>query len=149
MTSHLTSKSEREPRPFGVWLASGYAILFAAFMPLFTRLWALTFPPNAGFEAITLPHLLFIAGMSLTIAVLACYTWKGNNNARIALLIFITLHYGLIAFDNASWLSANAGDPDFISMFFMRMARAIIVPAIFIWYFTEPEVKCFFGSRPQ
>jgi len=31
-------------------------------------------------------------------------------------------------------------------MFFMRMARGIVVPAIFIWYFTESEVKRFYQA---
>jgi hypothetical protein len=33
-----------------------------------------------------------------------------------------------------------------MDMFFMRMARGITVPAIFIWYFTEPAIKAFYRA---
>jgi hypothetical protein len=146
MTSRSASKIARESRPFGVTLAAGYALLFAAFMPLFTLLWSLTFPPGSGFAPVTLPHLLHTAGMSLTIAFAAVLAWRGNNRARIALVILIAVFYGLIAFENGHLLSANWSDPDMIGMFFMRMSRAIFIPAVFIWYFTEAEVKHFYDA---
>jgi hypothetical protein len=145
MSSRSFSDQGRPPRPFGVWLAAGYALLFTAFMPLFTRLWSLTFPPGSGFESLTLPHLLHTAGMSITIAIAAVLAWRGNNRARVALVLLITLYYGLIAFENGSLLSANWNDSEVIGMFFMRMSRGIFIPAVFIWYFTEEDVKHFYG----
>lgn len=144
MSSRSLQQAGRPTRPFGVWLATGYAILFTAFMPLFTHLWALTFPPNAGFDNITPLHLLLTAGISIVMTIIAVQAWRGHNRARIALLILVTLYYGLIAYENGIWLTANMNNADLVSMFFMRMARGIVVPAIFIWYFTEPEIKRFY-----
>jgi hypothetical protein len=146
MSSCFSAHAGRPSRPFGIWLAAGYAVLFAAFMPLFTHLWALTFPPHSGFEEITLPHLLHTAGMSLSIAFFAILAWRGNNRGRIALLVLLTVYYAMIAFENSIWLSANVNNPDLMDMFFMRMARAITVPAIFVWYFTEPGIKAFYHA---
>ena len=146
MSSRSLQHGNGPIRPFGVWLATGYAIIFTAFMPLFTHVWALTFPSNSGFEEITPLHLLLTAGVSIVMTIIAVQAWRGHNRARITLVILISLYYGLIAFENGSWLSANLNNADLVGMFFMRMARGIVVPAIFIWYFTEPEVKRFYQA---
>ena len=105
MSSRSSQHAGHSARPLGVWLATGYAIVFAAFMPLFTHLWALTFPPNSGFEEITPFHLFLTAGISLLITAVAVLAWRGHNHARITLVIIITLYYWLIAFENGIWYS--------------------------------------------
>lgn len=134
-------------RPNGVWILTIYAIVFAGVLPIIATVYLMVSgvsPTEFGSSTTSL-----IVGILLGIGVIvsAIGAWKGNNKARIALMILITLHYVLIAINNANILSApNTIPSELQARMRGRVFRGFLYPAIYIWYFLRAETRKFYVS---
>jgi type IV secretory pathway VirB2 component (pilin) len=141
ISTMTTEPSPTPKRPLGVWLLTIYAVLTGAIMQLFAL-------AAAGFIGLELSAggVLFTLTLALSIVFAAFGAWRGSNKARIALLVLITLHYVVIAINNALLLfdgTATGNDVRFIG----RILRGFLYPALYIWYFGRRETMQFYIAQ--
>jgi hypothetical protein len=140
-SSALMSRyGSRVPRPFGVWLLTLYAIIAAGVMPL------VMLAVQSGTTDVSPLQMAFSGILAVAIIVAGGGAWAGNRGAMLALLVLITLHYGLMGLQFLLlYLSGEATQPD--SLVLGRAARGILYPLVYIWYFNTGRAKAFYG-RP-
>jgi hypothetical protein len=132
-------------RPVGVWILAIYAFLFAGLFPLVVEV-IFIFSGNIGASAL-LQTILLSMPISLGNVFASIFTWKGNNTSRIILMICVTLHYGLVAWNNGSILLSGQYSPELSVILLARILRGFVFPAIYILYFSLSTTRKFFQKR--
>jgi hypothetical protein len=130
----------KPPRPLGVWVLTVYAAIFAGLAPLLLETYFLA-TGSAGFNPYS---LVFSIVVNAAVVYLAVRTWQGNNFARKLFIIFVTINYVLVGLNNLAALNAGPLSPDEQMTFIARIARGVLFPAIYIWYFNRRETKKFY-----
>lgn len=128
-------------RPIGVWVLTIYALIVAGILPLFLEIYLLVSGEAAGNEFVTFLSILISIGV-ITSAIGA---WKGNDTARKSLLVFVTLHYVLVAISNTLLInSGQVPEGDQIRTW-GRVLRGFLYSGVYIWYFTRDTTKEFYN----
>ena len=83
--------------------------------------------------------------MSIGVITSAIGAWKGNEKARKSLLIFVTLHYVLIAINNYFLINSGQVPDDEQTRLWGRVFRGFLYPAVYIWYFNKYTTKEFYN----
>ena len=132
-------------RPLGVWILTGYAIVFTGLGPVIVAVMLLASGEARAAGLGPIDWLLpLVLGICVTVAAIGA--WRGNNRARIALVVLVTIHYVLIAINNLLFLgSGSIPDTRQVTMW-GRVVRGVLYPAVYIWYFRRWETKEFYES---
>lgn len=136
----------RPQRPLAIWFITIYLGLFAGLFPAGLALFlALSQDAQSasGFGAL---DFLFALILGLVVMVTAFGTWKGDNRARIAFLIAITIHYTFLIYQNyqltrlasQGWLEGSVE-----LKAWGRVVRGLLWIALSWWYLTRGRVKAF------
>lgn len=132
---------QKAARPIGVWILTIYALIFAGIAPLLLSVFLLMSGNAAGNEISILLSLPFSIGV-ITSAVGA---WKGSEKARKSLLIFVTLHYALVALNNYLLINSGQVPDEEQTRLWGRVLRGFIYPAVYLWYFNKYTTKEFYN----
>jgi hypothetical protein len=133
---HPPTDTRTKPvRPLGVWILTIYAALFAGLVPLAAAVALFLLGSMAGAPGSSIASLLLTLVLCTGIVAAAIGTWQGHNRSRQALLILITAYYVLVAVNNAFLLSDQGASQSAQLRMIGRMARGILFPAVYIWYF--------------
>ena len=136
-------------RPLGVWILTGYAILFAGLGPVIAAVMLLILGDEGQAAGLGPIDWLLPLVLGICVTVAAIGAWRGSNRARIALVVLVTVHYVLIAINNLLWLGAGSV-PDAQQVTALgRVVRGVLYPAVYIWYFRRLETKEFYESAEQ
>ena len=135
-------------RPLGVWILTGYALLFVGLAPIATAvvLYASSEAQAAGLGIVDL-LLPLVLGICTTIAAIGA--WRGNNKARIALVVLVTINYVLIAINNLLMLSSGPIPESQQISAWGRVIRGVLYPAVYFWYFRRAETREYYESVEQ
>lgn len=130
----LSITTEKPKRPIGVWLLTGYALIFAGVLPLFGSLASL----SRGLSA--------IIGVLMSIAIILCSvgTWQGKDLPRKLLQSLIILGYGTTAWISFLAISAGKVAPGEINHQWSLVIRGVLFIVIYVWYFNRSATKEFF-----
>lgn len=79
------------------------------------------------------------------VIVTAIGAWRGNDKARKSLLVFVTLHYALIALNNYWMIRSGAVPDEEQTRLWGRVLRGFLYPAVYIWYFNRRTTKAFYN----
>jgi hypothetical protein len=121
--------------------------LFAGALPLVSVLvWFFSEPAQSVLE-ISLFDLVLSTVLGLSIIVSAVGAWRGNKRARIAFLILVTLHYGILACNNLEIALSGLVDESRQLRAWTRMCRNIVWIGICWWYFSSKRAKPFYGGE--
>jgi hypothetical protein len=137
----------RPERPLGVSLLTILDGLLAGFMPALAAITQIASDANPDQGDITLTTLCLSVGLPVTIITAAIGTFAGSDRARVALLILITLFFGLEAFRNVSLAAAGLVPEGQQFSAYGRALRAAVWIAINAWYFLRPGTVAFY-RRP-
>lgn len=145
----IAEKSHKPKRPFGVWFLTIYMGLFAGIFPLGAALFlSLNQTAQAEMELTFVDFILPLV-LGITVVVTSIGTWKGNNKARIAFLVAITIHYGFIMYQNyqIAQLASNGLLENNLEMqSWARVFRGVFWIAVSWWYFTSKRAKPFYDT---
>ena len=128
-------------RPLGVWILTIWDGLFAGLLPVITVL-ILYF--NAEVQAalgMSVLDLVLSILLGIAVVIAAIGAWLGNNAARIALVILVSVHYGLLAFNNVNLATAGVLSGTAQVKSWGRAFRSVVWIGINVWYFL--------GKRPR
>lgn len=137
----LPQSSHKVARPLGVWALTIYALIFAGIAPLLLYLFLLISGNAAGLGI----DILLSLPVTVGVIVSAIGAWKGNEKARKSLLVFVTLHYALIALNNYWLVSSGEVPAEEQARLWGRVLRGFLYPAIYIWYFNKQTTKEFYN----
>jgi hypothetical protein len=129
-------------RPRGVWLLTIYALVFAGALPLALAVFVLA-SGGAGSLAggASLVYSILICGGVIVTAIGA---WRGQERARLGLMVLVTLFYASVGINNLllMWLGeVNAAEATRVTG---RVLRGVVFPALYIWYFTRPATRAYY-----
>lgn len=133
-------QKSKTSRPTGIWVLTIYALLFVGLFPFLLSIFLLLSGNSEG----SVLNILLSLPISLGAAVAAIGAWKGNEKARKALLLFVTLHYVFIAINNYILISSGQVTGDQQAVLWGRVIRGFLYPAVYIWYFNKPSTKIFY-----
>ena len=128
-------------RPFGVWLLTIYALIFAGIAPLLLSIFMLISGNSAGN---TIGIFLSIA-LSIGIIKSTIGAWQGKEKFRKYLLILITINYVFIGLNNYLMINSGQVPSDLQNQVWGRVIRGILYPAVYIWYFNKFTTKKFYN----
>jgi hypothetical protein len=124
-----------------VWILTLADGLFAGLLPLLLTLNALAV--EGGFATSDLGALWYLLALAWAVSVMVASVaaWMGKDAGRIALLVLITGHYGMLAFNGFSAVRA-AGATGWGS--YGAALRAIFWIVLNYVYFLHPRVARFY-----
>jgi hypothetical protein len=137
----LPQVSPKVSRPVGVWILTIYALIFAGIGPLLVLLFLLISGNAAGIEI----DVLLSLPVSIGVIISAVGAWKGSEKARKSLLIFVTLHYVLVALNNYWVINSGLIPVEEHARHWGRVLRGFIYPALYLWYFNKYTTKQFYN----
>jgi hypothetical protein len=144
MSQPAASESRSAARPLGVWLLTIYAFFFAGLAPLAL---AIGLFGHASSElGFGLPGLVVSASLSVGIAAASVGAWRGIRKAKNTLILLVTIHYAVIAFNNFVFMVIGEEGMGSQAQLMGRVIRGVLYPAIYIWYFRRPFPKDFYGE---
>ncbi len=131
METNTTSEAKPQ-RPLGVWILTVYAVIFRGLVPIVSAITLF-----AMSDEVMTPSRFLHWGLGIGITISATETWRGNNTARVALLILVTLE------TVATWISLTIDEWSrqvFLYHFgFRDVLHLFVFPVIYIWYFTHSK----------
>ena len=136
----VTPQVVKKTRPTGIWILTIYAMIFAGIAPLLLSLFMLVSGNAAG----NVVGVLFSLPVSIGVITSAVGAWKGNEKARKSLLIFVTLHYVLVAINNYFLINSGQVPDEQITSLWGRVFRGFLYPVAYIWYFNKNTTKEFY-----
>ncbi len=142
MDEHGPSQTTQVSRPLGVWILTIYALIFAGILPLVVEFLLLISEETIDALNSSLFFLISAVAIGFGILITSALTWRGNNYGRLAFLVLITIHYGLIAFNNALLIFAGEQETGLANI--GRIFQGVLYPVLYIWYFNRLETKRFF-----
>jgi len=102
---------------------------------------------NPNLEDISILTLCVSIGLPITIITAALGTYRGNDLARLSLLILLTIYFGLNTFQNVILLVSGGLTPEDQVRISVGIIGAILTVGINIWYFLRPSTITYF-RRP-
>lgn len=135
---------EIDKRPIGVWILTIFAGVMKGLFPLaFIFLVILS---KDSTLIVSLSPLALIGNIGLGAGILgsAIAAWRGSNSGRILLLIFVTLVYSLVAYNNYQEFVSAYISKVLTPLEFARVLRGVLFPALYIWYFTQHKTIQFY-----
>jgi len=143
----MDSKSVKRPK--GVWIVTLWMALSAGLLPIVTALF-MYFGPLQEERIMSASGLALSLSIAIAIIGSAAYAWLGFAWARIALIAFAVIHYGLIAHNLYSfWQSGVLPESRHIFVW-TRMVRALItMTAIVLYLILNRNAKNFFRHYRQ
>ena len=137
----LPQASQNISRPIGVWILTIYALIFAGLAPLLLSVFMLISGNAPG----NVLGILFSLPVSIGVITSAVGAWRGSEKARKSLLIFVTLHYVLVALNNFVLINSGQVPDEEQTRLLGRMLRGFIYPAVYLWYFNKYTTKEFYN----
>jgi hypothetical protein len=148
-SSEVTTEIQKPKRPMGVWFLTIFMSLFTGVFPFGAALF-LSINQTAQTEmGITFVDLIFPMILGIVVVVTAIGAWKGNDKARIAFLVAITIHYGFIMYQNyqiAQMASSGLLESNLGPRSWARVFRGVFWIVICWWYFTSKRAKPFYAT---
>jgi hypothetical protein len=135
----------RARRPFGIWALTGFAVVIAGVLPIYSVILFVFFDPGSSLEVASILTIAFTLAVSLGVVFTSVGAWLGRNWARKSLLIFITLFYAPQVIISLIFIFVYK-EPDASSEAArQQLLQGILTVAVFIWYFNRARVKKFYG----
>src|SRR5919109_2944019 len=116
--------SQTISRPIGVWVLTIYALLFAGIAPLLLSVFILISGNAPGNEI----GILLSLPVSIGVITSAVGAWRGSERARKSLLIFVTLHYFLVALNNYLVITSGQVPDEEGTLLWGRVFRGFTFP---------------------
>jgi hypothetical protein len=138
---------QRVTRPRGVWILTIWAGLFGGLLPVASVIFFYFSPEAQAAYEMSLLVLLLSVLLGLAILAAAVGAWWGNNRARIALVVLITIHYGLLAFNNISLISSGVSLGTAEAEAWGRALRSLITIGIYLWYFLGERPRAYYAQQ--
>ena len=136
----------RPERPVGVGILTIWNAFSAGFLPALTSILQINNAARQNQGAISLGALCLSVGLPVSVVTAAIGAFMGYDRARVALLVLVTLYYGLDAFGSILPVATGAQTEQLL----FGIARAlwdgfwIVLNA---WYFLRPSTIEFY-RRP-
>jgi hypothetical protein len=145
----IAEEAHKPKRPFGVWFLTIYMSLFAGIFPFGAALFLSLNQAAQTDMGLTFVDFILPLVLGIVVVVTAIGTWKGNNKARIAFLVAITIHYGFIMYQNyqiAQLASSGLLESNLEMQSWARVFRGVFWIVVCWWYFTSKRAKPFYGT---
>lgn len=133
---------QRPERPLGVTLLTIWDGVSVGLIPAMRS--GIIIASNSNQEQISLIALCLAIGLPIVIVTAALGTFRGDDRARLGLLILLTLYFGLNAFQNAVLLASGNLTPDDQLRSVSEILSAIITDGVNLWYFLRPQTIAYF-----
>lgn len=147
MTNPTETKQQKAKRPLGIWFLTIWDGFFAGLFPLVTVLAIYLNAEERMMLEMTFLDLALSVLLALSILGAAVEAWRGKTLARIALVVLVTIHYGLLAFNNLSASAADVLSDRMETQALARGLRAIFWIIVNLWYFLlSGRTKAFYDS---
>ena len=148
-SNYIAGGVYKPKRPFGVWFLTIYMGLFVGIFPFGAALFLLFNQTVQSEVGLTFVDLILPLVLGIVIVAAAIGAWKGNNKARIAFLVAITIHYSFIMYQNyqiAQLASSGLLESDLEMRSWARVFRSMFWITICWWYFLSRRAKPFYGA---
>jgi len=144
-TFDAEDQPQRPDRPIGVSILSIWDGVSVGMIPALRMGIMIAGSPNL--EDISILTLCVSVGLPITIITAAMGTYRGNDLARMSLLILLTIYFGLNTFQNVILLVSSGLPPEDQLRISVGIVGAIITVGINIWYFLRRNTITYF-RRP-
>jgi len=140
---------QRPERPLGVTLLTIWDGVAVGVIPAMRS--GIIIASNSNQDQSSLINLCLEIGLPIVIVTAALGTFRGNDRARLGLLILLTLNFGLNAFQNAVLLASGNLTPDDQLRSIGGILSAFITVGVNLWYFLRPQTIAYFRKpiNPQ
>jgi hypothetical protein len=133
----------RPDRPAGVSILTIWNGFVGGGLPILAAIGLFRQNPDASLS----PSFCLSVGLAAGILFTSIGAFRGNDPSRLGMLLLITLHHSLAAFEPLSVL-VYQGQPDAIRLrAWGRIINAIFWTTINIWYFLRPKTLFFYRYR--
>jgi hypothetical protein len=133
---------QRPDRPIGVSILSIWDGISVGVIPAMRMGIMIAGSPNL--EDISILTLCVSIGLPITIITAAMGTYRGNDLARLSLLILLTIYFGLNTFQNVILLISGGLTPEDQVRISVGIMGAVLTVGINIWYFLRPNTITYF-----
>lgn len=130
-------------RPLGVWILTIYALLFAG---ISVALGTYALLMGIAVEMGGTLAIIFSIVLDAIIVISAIGAWQGKETARKILLVFVTVHYVFIGINNYMLIQSGLPLPEELEVYWGRVIRGVLYPAVYIWYFTRKTTREYYQS---
>lgn len=137
----------RPERPFGVSLLTIWDGIAIGILPVFRE--GITLATSSSNEDISIISLCLAIGLPIAIVSAAIGTFKGNDRARLGLLILLAIYFSLNIFQNITLLIAGNLTPEEQVPNLGGIFVSIISLFINLWYFLRPSTIAYFRRPTQ
>ena len=144
-TLNAEDQLQRPDRPIGVSILSIWDGISVGVVPALRM--GIMIARNPNQEDISILILCVSIGLPITIITAALGTYRGNDLARLSLLILLTIYFGLNTFQNVILLVSGGLPSDDQVRISVGIIGAILTAGINIWYFLRPGTITYF-RRP-
>lgn len=151
MIKKTKSNIKTKKRPLGVWILTIYSLIFAGILPLIIVLSFILIGINSlPVLNIEILNTLLILVLTISIITFSILTWKGNNKARITLIILVSIYYIGVSLNNIFILqdlqqySLNSDIESVINHTYGVIIRGFLYSGIYIWYFLRKKTLRFY-----
>jgi hypothetical protein len=140
---------QRPERPLGVTLLTIWDGIAVGVIPAMRS--GIIIASNSNQDQISIINLCLEIGLPVVVVTAALGTFRGNDRARLGLLILLTLYFGLNAFQNAVLLASGNLTPDDQLRSIGGILSAFISVSVNLWYFLRPQTIAYFRKpiNPQ
>jgi len=140
---------QRPERPLGVTLLTIWDGIAVGVIPAMRS--GIIIASNSNQDQISIINLCLEIGLPVVIVTAALGTFRGDDRARLGLLILLTLYFGLNAFQNAVLLASGNLTPDDQLRSIGGILSAFITVSVNLWYFLRPQTIAYFRKpiNPQ
>jgi len=134
---------KKKRRPFGVWILTIYALLYAGVYQLApTTMLNVLRGHTALYSKEDIPVFIIYAFLKISIIIASFLTWGGLEVGRKSFLVFITLFFLGDGISNFGWGTRIPRLDDVRG--WIWYITDFVFPILCIWYFNKPSVKEFF-----
>jgi hypothetical protein len=132
-------------RPLGVWILTIWDGVSAGLLPVIGIL--ILFSSTEAQAVVRLSTLDLVWSVFLGVSILAAAVgaWRGNDVARKALIGLVTVHYGILAFNNFSLVLSGIVPEGEQPLVLGRAIRSLVWIGINVWYFLSKRPRAFYG----
>ena len=134
--------SQRPERPLGVTALAIWDGVMVGVVPAISS--GIIIANTSNQESISILTLCLATGIPIAIVSAAFGTFRGNDRARLSLLVLLTIYFSLNAFQNVTLLVSGDLIPEEQLTSIWRILTAIISVGINLWYFLRPKTIAFF-----
>ncbi len=133
---------QRPERPLGVTALTIWDGVMVGVVPAIRS--GIIIANTSNQESISILTLCLATGIPIAIVSAAFGTFRGNDRARLSLLVLLTIYFSLNAFQSVILLVSSDLIPEEQLSSVWRIITAIISVGINLWYFLRPKTIAFF-----